>query len=240
MDYVIVSWNVLNHETLSDDVKLGTWEDRKKTIISYLLSAPFDFILLQEVELDTFELDFKLLVESFKYLRHVKTKKRTNHFGNVILWRYGILLTSKINTKSLHVKLQFENKMELWISNVHLPATPGFIGFKEKVHHLKSCEYAWQKDANVIVGGDFNDSFQLYDECLQKEVIKMGFIISEEECKKETCKSMRTNIVYNLDHIVSKGNMKTTYIPSEFDVKNIPNVTVPSDHLPVVYTIKQH
>ncbi len=144
MDAIIVSWNILNQQTLSKDMTLhlGSWEERKKTINAYLLSAPFDYILLQEVELDTFELDFALLFENFVYFRHERTKQRTNHFGNVILWRNNAsLLSSKANTKSIHVQLQLKNKTQIWISNVHFPAKPGLEGYKEKLHHLKSCGY---------------------------------------------------------------------------------------------------
>lgn len=202
------------------------------------------FICLQEVNLETFESDFKELITKYKCERHavcIKGKyKRTNIFGNVKLWQIEQFLQTSQGSRSLHVTLNLTKEQDLCISNVHFPAKPGLEGYLEKCKHLASCVQKWTT-LNVIVAGDFNDGLSYHGENgivagLHRDFTCLGFLIPDAELQKQTCKSFRGNI-YNIDHVLARANIMVTYISQSFDVKDQPCQKLPSDHVPVLYEI---
>jgi endonuclease/exonuclease/phosphatase family metal-dependent hydrolase len=103
-----------------------------------------------------------------------------------------------------------------------------------------SCVAKWDC-SNVIVAGDFNDglSFTTTDgqpAGLCKDFLDAGFIIKGEELEKKTCNSFNGN-VYNVDHVLSRQNVVSTFIPLGLDIMVLPSAKVPSDHLPILYEL---
>ncbi len=238
----LVSWNILAQSTIPDELQSAlAWENRRPVIVKCLQNFNADFICLQEVELNTFESDFKELLTVYKFARHtvcMKGKyKRTNTFGNVTMWKTGQMTNMSQGSRSLHITLHLENGIEICISNVHFPAKGGLEGYLEKRKHLASCAAKWNV-LDVIVAGDFNDglSFQTSDgkpSGLYTDFTCLGFVIPDEELKeKQTCKSFRGNI-FNIDHVLSRATVVATYIPQDFGV----NSELPSDHIPVLYAV---
>ncbi len=242
---MLVSWNILAQSTVPGELQEAlAWEKRLPAILEYLLLLDADFICLQEVELNTFEDDFKDLITVYKFARHavcMKGKhKRTNTFGNVTMWKKGTADIITHTSRNLHVDLHIADGQDICIYNVHFPAKPGFEGYIEKRRHLMSCVGKWDT-ANVIVAGDFNDGLCFKTEDgkltgLHTDFTCLGFIIAEDEMKKQTCKSFRGNI-YNVDHVLSRAGITTSYIPQLLDVNLLPCPKLPSDHLPILYKI---
>jgi endonuclease/exonuclease/phosphatase family metal-dependent hydrolase len=244
----LLTWNILAQATVPEALQAElAWANRLPSILQYLMSIRPDFICLQEVDLNSFESNFKSLLDVYTFQRHavcMKGKhKRTSTFGNVTLWRTGDLVQTDEGSRSLHVVLKITEEETICISNVHFPAMPGLAGYYEKKKHYGSCAGRWAKLGclNVILAGDFNDGLSFIDEDgkragLYMDVSCFGFQISEEELKKQTCKSFRGNI-YNVDHVVSRANVVTKHIPQGFDVTTLPSASLPSDHLPVLYDV---
>ena len=97
------------------------------------------------------------------------------------------------------------------------------------------------ENIDVILAGDYNDGLSFRNEDgklsgLYMDLTGLGFPIPDEELQKKTCKSFRGNI-YNLDHVLSRTRIMTTYISQDLDVSKLPNKDIPSDHLPVLYEI---
>lgn len=241
----LLSWNILAQSTIPDELQETLkWEKRLPVILAYLKTIGADFVCLQEVVLNIFESDFKELFSIYEFARHavcMKGKyKRTNTFGNVTLWKRGTKTEVLQGSRALHVKLQgIVKDRDVCISNVHLSAKPGFEGYVEKRRHFASCAEKW-KTLEVIVAGDYNDGLSFQEDGepagLHRDFTCTGFLIPDEELKKQTCKSFHGNI-YNLDHVLSRGSVVTTYIPQKFDVMSLPCKNLPSDHLPVLYGI---
>ncbi len=242
----MVSWNILSQSTLSDAQHDFYWEIRLPGILKFLEDSNTNFIFLQEVDLEYFEKDFAQLLKKYQYLRHklilTGKNKRTNTFGNVILWNIGQLSNSLVGSRSLHVELKFEKNENICLTNVHFPAKPGLEGYKEKSSHLLSCAKFWKDKENCIFGGDFNDGLSYKDKDgkiagLALDVQQLGFSITDDEIKKQTCKSFRGTI-YNVDHILVRGNIKSRFCyDSRLDINSIPNQMIPSDHLPIYYSL---
>ncbi len=243
----LVTWNVLAQCTIPEELQeMLAWSKRLPFIIEYLKQTNADFICLQEIDLNTFESDFKDLINIYKFARHavcIKGKhKRTNTFGNVTMWKIGQMISVQQGSRTLHVNLQLDQvSYPICISNLHFPAKPGLEGYLEKRRQLISCIDKW-KTLDVIVVGDFNDGLCFKDDDnepagLCADFKNLGFLLPEEELKKETCKSFRGR-VYNVDHAISRANINTTYIPQpNLNIQCIPNEKIPSDHLPLYYLI---
>jgi mRNA deadenylase 3'-5' endonuclease subunit Ccr4 len=119
MDFRVVTWNILakqyfktedyKHLEEKDILILADWDKRKDIILKFLKKLNVDIILLQEVTLDTFDVDFTDLFTEYAYIRHENNKHRRNPIGNVILFRKSIftLIESHSRTKAIHAKLTF-------------------------------------------------------------------------------------------------------------------------------------
>ncbi len=258
----VLSPLVIENKYLQEELDLnGNEVLRVQTIIQILKDINADIMLLQEIDLATFELDFAPLLKEYQYERHKINKKRTNLFGNVTLWKIGKLINSTLSSRCLHITLQLENGFEFIVTNVHFPAKNGLDGYKEKYTHLLSCVKIWKDFPNVIFGGDFNDSLCFKNEIgniigLGLDIPNLGFSISTQELEKKTCKNMINGNIYNLDHILIRGNLKINYLDSKIvlnqilpgmerssveldgnEVLRVPNSINPSDHIPVVYQV---
>jgi endonuclease/exonuclease/phosphatase family metal-dependent hydrolase len=248
MTFIVLSWNILSQFTIEEQkVELG-WSKRLPKILLLLKTLDADIVLLQEVDLANFEVDFASLLPHYDYARHkiiVSGKhKRTNLFGNVTLWKRSFYCKETILTsRCLHVMLEIAEK-NLLISNVHFPAKNGLEGYREKFQHLVSCMKVWKDHPLVLFGGDFNDGLSFQNEKgdiigLGKDVKDLGFLVPPEELKKKTCHHVNGNL-YNVDHVLCRG-LHGTYVNNnmyyEFDAANVPNPDIPSDHIPILYKV---
>jgi len=87
-----ISYNILAQRYVRDfpavtNLEILSWDYRLSLILKAIAVENADLILLQEVELETFEVDFASLFASYSFCRHVVDKNRKNPIGNVILWR---------------------------------------------------------------------------------------------------------------------------------------------------------
>lgn len=225
-----MTWNLLADEFYRQKGKVQ-WADRLMIIIhSIIYKVKPDILLLQEVTLDTFETDFTVLSEFYLSHIHKRHKKRSSPIGNAILYTKDFtLISSKTNTRSLHVKLKIADTT-ICISNVHLSA--GVTTKQhERIKEITSCLAAWDTEDTVIIGGDFNDDFR-DPQGIASLLSKFTPPISRVTCTAR-------NSSYNFDHILIKGKLVAEQLPMLIDiVKNpIPNAIIPSDHLPVINKI---
>jgi endonuclease/exonuclease/phosphatase family metal-dependent hydrolase len=239
----VLSWNILSQFCINEQKSELSWNVRLPCILKILEQSNADIILLQEVDLEHFENDFASLLVKYSHERHkiiLKGKhQRTNPFGNVTLWKMGTLVNTIINSRCLHIELILQENQFI-VTNVHFPAKNGLEGYKEKLQHFISCTKVWKDTNNVIFGGDFNDGLCFKDTDgkiigLGCDVKESGFIVPPEELSKLTCKGRNLS---NVDHILVRGKLKASYMPClDFDVHQIPNSLIPSDHIPVLYTV---
>ncbi len=245
MVLTVLSWNILSQFTIEEGKMELVWSKRLPRILELLTVSAADIICLQEVDLATFETSFAPLFSTYKYERHQiipsGKNKRTNPFGNAILWKVGSASNVARSSRCLHVTLRLLHGFEFIVTNVHFPAKNGLEGYKEKYRHLESCTKVWKDSLNVVFGGDFNDGLCFRDDTgiigLGHDVHELKFHVPPEELEKKTCKSFQGNI-YNVDHVLVRGNLRSNYIPTKLDVSDIPNAAIPTDHLPIIYQIE--
>lgn len=246
MELIVCSWNLLAHSTVNESKVDLAWSVRLPQILKLLQNSNAGLLLLQEVELSTFEQDFAPLLNDYKYERHKIVMKgkhsRTNSFGNVTMWKVGTLQRSSLTSRCVHVALMFESGTLVMISNVHFPAKNGLEGYLEKRTHLNSCVKTWGNQENIIFAGDLNDGLDFRNAQgggLGEDVKALGFVLTVQELGKRTCKSSRTGLCYNVDHVLCRGQeLKLTFIDHALDVSTIPNAIIPSDHLPIFYKLE--
>lgn len=218
------------------DRKIISWDYRLPIILKSIITENADVILLQEIELASFENDFSSLFDTYSFWRHEISKKRTNHIGNVILWRNNLIPEKKTAT-SCSLIIEFN---DFWAINVHLKA--GLTsGEKDRVCQVKSLlkNVNWQKPG--FISGDFNDV--LNSPC-QYNVATQG-LVAKELSKFQIHSNLNSCYVYNkehnsnnywtFDHVISHKlqvaiKNRTSDIP-------FPNETEPSDHLMMVFEI---
>ncbi len=240
--FKVLTWNIAHQSTLPQETReILDWPTRLESILRTLQSSDADIIMLQEVDLGTLRTDFKQMESKYDCISHVRNKRRTNAFGNATFWSRAFTHSgTTMGSRVLHTKLVIGG-MTVTISNVHLPAMNGYDGYIGKLSHIKSCVKTWKNDSPIIFGGDFNDSFMFRIDGkiagLFADISTLGFQCAAGELEKQTCKSLRTRNVHNVDHILVDGNLKITLIPSGVDARVIPSRENPSDHIPVVYRI---
>ncbi len=212
-----------------------TWDKRLPVIISRIRESNADYVFLQEVQLDTFESDFASLLTNYQSARHERNKSRTCVFGNVVFWKVGKLTRVVHKSRVLHVELRLDNNEVLILSNAHLPAGSGIEGYKSRVLHLESCSKVWKEEQLVIFGGDLNDS--LWNPFgIAFNIRNLGF--TTDDTPKATCYSKRSNILHDLDHVVTRPGMLGRFVAhSSVSPDMLPTPDLPSDHLPVLYQI---
>lgn len=234
MTFSILSWNILAQRYTKNTSLV--WKNRLEVILSLLSRTDTNIILLQEVELETFEADFEPLFEKYNYTRHVQNKKRNNPIGNAILWKkdWAVCSNNYSKTRSLHVKLDIlEEKQQIFVSNVHLSAGLGSKS-KERSKELSSCLSLYEEEDNIILGGDFNDDFSSDDGIVTLLEDKFSSPVTAVTCAVG-------ERGFNFDHILVSGKLNIKRTPLFIDMFNVklPSITIPSDHIPIVSIIKR-
>ena len=240
---MLMSWNILAPSLVEDknQQEWMSWGNRVNAIIKCIKDVNPDYLFLQEVPLDSFELDFAelLVAGNYQHARHIPNKNRTLEFGNVTLWKTGKLVKVVQKSRVLHVTLLF-NGVPVTLANAHLPAGNGETGYEMRLLHLKSCAAIWKDDLHVVFGGDLNDSvWNPFG--IAFDLRNLGFFV--DETTKATCYSKRSGFLHNLDHVMSRSaDITMTFYPLYTNIKpsDLPLPNLPSDHLPVCYKLTCH
>ena len=201
---MFITWNIMNQKYSIYQI---SWLERLNKIIEII--SNYEIIFLQEVELDSFESDFSELFSIYNYYRHEKSKKRTNHMGNVTLWKKSYTITETFQTSCA----VFTNINGVMYANIHLKAglNSGKVIRSKQIWSVCS---KLTHDKKVIVG-DFNDETCELD---SYNVLNKTF---------KTCYTKEGN--FDFDHILFMGvDVKLVENKFEFSV---------SDHIPVVFFI---
>lgn len=252
-DIKIVTYNVLAqrfadnhydkyfHNSISkEDI---VWDKRLLLIKEKIVTETPDVILLQEVELETFDNDYNSFKENYGYIRHAISKKRDNPIGNVILYKKDKFeyISESFNSCSIIIKLKLllSNKFII-ICNIHLRA-----GLKskrvERHSQIKSCQKLIDKlntkdNTSIIISGDFNDDLIEDDNPVLKELLSKNYTITRSGTS--CCVYNTENQIHNyfeFDHIITlkcsiKFNKLNEWSP-------FPNKIEPSDHIMMIYNI---
>lgn len=231
-------WNryphIKNHE-------IRLWDYRLPIIIKLISEENADLILLQEIELESFEKDFAPLFAKYSFWKHEYSKKvRNNPIGNVILWKNNVV-PIKQTTTSCSLIVEFDN---FWVINVHLKA--GIVSGEDiRLNQIKSVLKNVNYDKPGFMAGDFNDI--LDSPCLYNVTIKR--LVAKELARLQIHSYLNSCYVHNreyntdnywtFDHVVSNRLQITISAHTDNDSKPIPNESEPSDHLMMVFEIAE-
>ena len=174
----VISYNILAQRYVRDypavtNPEILLWDYRLALILKSIVAENPDIILLQEVELETFEKDFASSLAEYSVCRHIVNKNRKNPIGNVILWRNHLVPQSQMTT-SCSVIVEFET---FWVVNVHLKAQI-LRGEAQRQTQIRSVLKKLDHQKAGFIAGDFNDFLNagcLYD------VKTLGLVMAELE-----------------------------------------------------------
>lgn len=233
-----VSYNILAQRYIKEFSHINyqgilSWNHRLDLILKKIKNENADIILLQEVELNDFGVDFSTLFEEYSFSRHIITKNRDNPIGQVVLWKKDLIPQHTILT-SCAVIVEFKT---FWVANVHLKARI-LKGEQQRQTQIRSVLKKVNHQKPGFIAGDFND--YLNSNCLYN-VKTQGLIMNELSNYEFKIHSLNnSSYVYNneynshnywtFDHVLSnkmlislnQGNNKLIPFPNEFE---------PSDHL---------
>jgi len=231
----ILSWNILADEFIKKryypmippEIVLNR-KERQTHILLLLKQLDMDVLLLQEV----MQGEYNRLAQAFQKTHHllrgknIKWQGKQGYSGNVTLLRKSLFRLPVIIPLDFGLGIQctYQNR-PLHIFNIHLDDVSHSLRMKQFAELLKT-------DA-LIVGGDFNENYQVQRPTeLYQRIKAAGLKIMN---KKPTYYIERKMCI---DNILVKGvDLKhtTAYVVEDFQgdvVKQF--ITYGSDHLPVV------
>lgn len=239
----VISYNILAQRYIKEfpsvsDNSVLKWEYRLDLILNKLSVQNADIILLQEVELESFDKDFIKLFADYSFFRHVVDKKRNNPIGNVTLWKNNMIAEKKIST-SCSLIVEFD---KFFVVNIHLKAKI-LKGESQRQTQIRSVLKKLNNQKPGFVAGDFND--YLNTECLY-DVKTEGLVMAEiSKYKLDVYSNPNSTYVYNkkfssdnywtFDHVIS--NIAIELRTEKKDNIPFPNESEPSDHLMFVFDV---
>ena len=252
----ITTWNICTQKYFTSKT-ITTPENRIELILKRIQKNDSDILCLQEVDLDNPLFNFIfLLSDNYDGISHQITKKRTNTFGNITLWKKNkfILTQQKLTSSSVVVLLQEKlNNTYLFIGNVHLRA--GFnSNVNERINQLKSVFKIWN-DFNIqkgIITGDFNDEyFDIHEKIkdyppiisnMHRKIehnMDLSLFIDNSDFKY---KKQSPPSFFNTEESQRKYSyfdffIVTENIDFEYEIKEDDKIIEESDHIPIHVTV---
>ena len=163
----VLSWNILANEfiaqkyyTMIPSEILFNRQQRQDNILATLLAIDADIMLLQEV----MQSEYNLLTTHYDKTHHIIRGKyitwqnKRGYSGNVTLLRKQMFSFTAEQTNyafGLSVKC-YHLKIPFLILNVHLDD----VSADKRISALLQMETDIKQNANVILGGDFNEDYQ--------------------------------------------------------------------------------
>ena len=233
----ILSWNILAHEFIKKRYYpmiptevLMNRKERIKQIITTLVHADMDVMLLQEV----MQSEYNALVKVFQKTHHliksknIKWQGTQSHSGNVILLRKSLYQVKQHKHLAFGVGVHCVYKdRPLLIMNVHLDD----LSKEKRLTQFNDLLSYFSMNEQIIVGGDFNENYSSSSE-LYRRIKAAGMKIMNKKpsyyIEKKMC----------IDNILVKGiasNHSAAQVVNDFG-SDVPKqfITYGSDHLPVI------
>ena len=252
-----ISYNILAQRYVRDfpavtNLEILSWDYRLSLILKAIAAENADLILLQEVELETFEVDFASLFASYSFCRHIVDKNRKNQIGNVIMWRNHLVPLGSDDLSRMDRRMVPQNQTltscsvivefdTFWVANVHLKAQIR-QGETQRQTQIRSVLKKLNHQKAGFIAGDFNDF--LDSKCLY-DVKILGLVMAElAPYDLKIHSHLNSAYVFSneyghnywtFDHVLSNKMVVTLKEPSETELIPFPNETEPSDHLMVVF-----
>lgn len=227
-----ISWNILAQihysNTIFKDVEIIDWNIRLIQILKIING--YDIICLQEVMLDTYEIDYKDLFNEYDYVKHSISKERSSRMGNVILWKKCKFRLNKsiLKSSAVHIVLIY-NDLFLWVSNVHLKAGLR-SGEDVRLTQIQSTLKEWDKlKYKGFICGDFNDDLKIDGKL--RLLIETKFKLYELPFNRYINKDNK-----QFDHVVWNG-IDVKYNLNLQNVSGIPTNDMPSDHGYILFNV---
>ena len=227
-----LTWNIelqKFYEKYKESKDIIKWPKRLSVILEFLKNSKADIICLQEVDLEKAKDDFDELFSIYDYTVHEISKKRTNFYGNMILWKKSVFELVSHNFRSYSIDvvlLHKKSNKKLWITNVHLRA--GLMsGEKTRVNQLESRLKDKKNKYNNIsacICGDFNDNFE--EDALFKKVTDYDF-----KYIKGPMSCLVRGRYFSFDHAITSSDINMKYV-NKYKVKE-----EISDHSPVSFIL---
>ena len=232
----ILSWNILADEFIKKRYYpmippeiLMNRKQREKQIITTLLHADMDVMLLQEV----MQGEYNALSMVFQKTHHlckgknIKWQGKQSHSGNVILLRKSLFkIKEHVNLAfGLLVQCLYKNR-PLLILNVHLDD----VSKEERLQQLNELMPYFRENEQIIVGGDFNENYTTSE--LYQRIKATGLKILNKKpsyyIERKMC----------IDNILTKGialKHSAAQVVNDFGTDVLKQfITYGSDHLPVI------
>ncbi len=243
----------------ADKSEILGWSTRQPKIVDIVSSERYDIICLQEVDLSLSDSLIKAILKTgdYDYACHVNTigldvkkcDRRPNPIGNVTLWRADKfeLIEDALGSCSVAVKLEcIVTKQCFWLYNIHLRA--GTInGAPTRMCQAKSLIKTINKNkklgGSVCICGDFNDPLTTWvgDHYEGNELAETFSFAGLEPrlCPGWTChtygQNSHTHNYHTFDQVCSQMEAVIEFTPTPMEP--IPNLAMPSDHLPVRFKL---
>jgi len=233
----ILSWNILADEFIKKRYYpmippeiLMNRKQREKKMITTLLHADMDVMLLQEV----MQCEYNALSTAFQKTHHlikgknIKWQGKQSNSGNVILLRKTLMTQPQLIPLKFGVGVEcvYQNQ-PLTIFNIHLDD----ISHVERMSQVSELLPYVKQRMQIIVGGDFNENYQPKNELyqvLKNEGLKVYNQKPTYFIERKMC----------IDNILIKGldmNHTSAHVLNDFRGDRVKQfITYGSDHLPVV------
>ena len=195
----ILSYNVeaqrynRKEDIIANGMKYYEWNDRIKMILDIIQESDADIICLQEVEIATFEEDYKQLTTTkYNWFGHLspnkvagttssevtssketppkvtttkKKKLRASPIGNFILWKNAKFKSLESTITSCSVIVKFENLETHCTFKMSNVHLKAGISNPESIKTRISQLKSIQSHNPDIICGDFNDNFDCWNFC---------------------------------------------------------------------------
>jgi len=258
----ILSYNVeaqrfhRKEDVLANGMKYYEWEYRLKLILDIIKDSEADIVCIQEVEIETFESDYKsLAAHGYGMIGHDITKekskksdndktettpkekrsKRNSPIGNFVLWKTSkFKLIESAHTSCANI-LTLENlatKSTFKLANVHLKAgISNTDSIKTRISQLQSVS----EHKPDLICGDFNDNFDKNVEIIDK-VKELGYTIHNRYLTCFTISRDKENHYWCFDNVMTTNGRFIVRVPKCQSISNLqlPDDSNPSDHIPLI------
>lgn len=235
----ILSWNILAHEFIKKRYYpmiptevLMNRKERIKQIITTLVHADMDVMLLQEV----MQSEYNALVKVFQKTHHlikgknIKWQSIQSHSGNLILLRKSLCQVNEHISLAFGIAVQcvYKNR-PLLIINVHLDD----LSKRKRLNQFKELLPYFSANEQIIVGGDFNEHYNIK---LPSELYQTAKAAGLKIMNKKPSYYIEKKMC--IDTILVKGialKHSAAQVVNDFG-SDIPKqfITYGSDHLPVI------
>ena len=270
----ILSYNVeaqrynRKEDIIANGMKYYEWNDRIKMILDIIQESDADIICLQEVEIATFEEDYKQLTTTkYNWFGHLspnkvagttssevtssketppkvtttkKKKLRASPIGNFILWKNAKFKSLESTITSCSVIVKFENLETHCTFKMSNVHLKAGISNPESIKTRISQLKSIQSHNPDIICGDFNDNFEKNQEIINL-VKDFGYVVHN---KYLTCFTLGTDHGANywcFDNFLTMSDKFNVNIPKCKSIQGlkIPDDSNPSDHIPLTIFIEQ-